>query len=145
MTTTATIQSRELVITVDGIEEPFSIAPLPGTKGQDLTNTFLGIAAGRLHPEGMEQVLITAVGEAVYARVKAELTLSEGESVLLPAFYWQTVLGLSGVNAYIDAGEGLAGSAQALRLLVATLGISPTRTGHLPTTEFPTASAEAAA
>lgn len=125
---TTTLSGRNLAIRVDGIEEPFLVPPLPGVKGQELTETFLRISAGQLAPGGMEQVLIDSVGEAVYARVKGELSLSEGESVLLPAFYWQTVLGINGVNAYIAGGEGMAGAKKALELLIWTLGISPTQT-----------------
>jgi len=125
---TATAQGRDLHIRVGGIDEPFVVAPLPGVKGQALTNTFINIAAGVLSPEGMEPLLLEAAGEATYERVQNELSLSEGESVLIPALYWQTVLGIDGVNAYIAGGEGLAGSKKALELLVLTLGISPTTT-----------------
>lgn len=125
---TATLAGRNLSIRVDGIEEPFIIAPLPGRRGQELTNTFLNISAGAAKPEGMEAVLVESVGQATYDRVQDELSLHEGESVLLPAFYWQTVLGIDGVNAYISGGEGLAGAKKALQLLIWTLGISPTLT-----------------
>lgn len=125
---TATLAGRNLSIRVDGIEEPFVIAPLPGRRGQELTNTFLNISAGATTPEGMEDVLIESVGTAVYERVRDELSLSEAEGVLLPAFYWQTVLGIDGVNAYISGGEGMAGAKKALEALIWTLGISPTPT-----------------
>lgn len=126
--TTATIQGRNLVLTVDGIDEPFIIVPLNGRRGQVLTSTFINICAGALSPMGMDDVLTEAVGLAVYERVRDELSLHEAESILLPAFYWQTVLGLEGVTAYISGGEGLAGSKKALELLILTLGISPTQT-----------------
>ncbi|MDJ0323167.1 hypothetical protein QMG61_05240 [Cryobacterium sp. PH31-AA6] len=125
---TTTIQGRSLAIHVDGIEESFIIAPLGGRQGQALTETFLNIVAGNLSPAGMDDVLAEAVGPVVYERIREELSLHEAESVLLPAFYWQTVLGLDGVNAYISGGEGLAGSKKALELLILTLGISPTQT-----------------
>ena len=124
----ATLQGRNLAIHMDGIEEDFIIPPLNGRKGQDLTNRFINIAAGKLSPEGTDQMMRDAVGDAAYERVQDELSLSEGESILLPALYWQTVLGLDGVNAYISGGEGIAGAKKALELLIWTLGISPTQT-----------------
>ena len=128
MTNTATIQGRNLVITIDGVEEPFIIAPLGGRRGQALTDAFLSITV-RLSPAtGMDAVLAEAVGEAVYERVQEELSLSEAESILLPAFYWQTVLGIEGVTAYFTGGEGMAGAKKALLLLTMSLGISPTQT-----------------
>lgn len=125
---TATQSGRNLVITVGFIDEPFTIAPLGGRRGQELTDQFIKIAAGELSPLVMDGLLSEAVGESVYERVLDELSLSEAEGVLLPAFYWQTILGIDGVNAFISGGEGLAGAKKALMLLIWTLGISPTVT-----------------
>ena len=128
MSVTAKTEGRNLVLTVDFIEEPFIIEPLGGRAGQELTNDFLNIAAGLASPLGMDAVLARAVGADVFERVRDTLQLSEAEGVLLPAFYWQTVLGLDGVTAFISGGEGMAGAKKALSLLVLTLGISPTQT-----------------
>ena len=46
----------------------------------------------------------------------------------MPAFLWQTVLGLPGVTAFIQGGEGVAGGVKALWALTVRLGISPSRT-----------------
>jgi hypothetical protein len=129
MSVTATTKGRDLVLQVDFIDEPFVITPLGGRAGQELTDRFLNIAAGKLPPLGMDAVLAGAVGPAIYERVREQLTLNEAESVLLPAFYWQTVLGIDGVNAFISGGEGMAGAKKGLELLLLTLGISPTQTG----------------
>jgi hypothetical protein len=128
MTTTATLQGRSLAIHIDGIDDPFIIPPLGGRRGQALTNLFIEIVAGQRSGSEMEAVLEEATSAAVYERVQDELSLSEGQSVLLPAFYWQTVLGLDGVTAYMSGGEGMAGAKKALQLLVLSLGISPTQT-----------------
>ncbi|TFC92039.1 MULTISPECIES: hypothetical protein [Cryobacterium] len=126
--TTANLVGRNLVLNIDGLEEPFIIVPLAGRRGQALTATFLNIAMGAISPMSMDDALAEAAGPGMYDRVRDELTLHEGESVLLAAFYWQTVLGMDGVNAYLNAGEGLAGAKKALELLILALGISPTQT-----------------
>lgn len=128
MIVTAELSGRNLAIRIAGIDEPFIIEPLSGRRGQELTNTFINITAGVSAGAGMEGLLAEAVGADVYERVQTELSLSEAEGVLLPAFYWQTVLGVDGVNAFISGGEGMAGAKKALQLLVLTLGISPTTT-----------------
>ena len=124
----ARIVGRNLHIHLDGIEEDFIITPLGGRDGQALTDEFLRTAIGELPADGMDGILQRAVGPVVYERVKTELSLNEGEDILLPAFYWQTVLGFHGVNAYITGGEGLTGAKKALELLALTLGILPTQT-----------------
>ncbi|MDY7542599.1 MULTISPECIES: hypothetical protein [unclassified Cryobacterium] len=128
MTTIATLTGRNLSIHIEGVDEPFIIAPLSGRRGKALTNEFIAICAGASSAVGMEAILRESAGEDVYERVQDELTLFEGESVLTPAFYWQTVLGLEGVNAYLAGGEGLAGAKKALELLILSLGILPTQT-----------------
>jgi len=128
MTTTATLQGRSLAIHIDGIDEPFIIKPLGGRRGQALTNLFIEMTAGQRPGAEMEAVLVEAVGAETYERTQEELSLFEGQSVLLPAFYWQTVLGLDGVEAYLSGGEGMAGAKKALQLLIMSLGISPTQT-----------------
>jgi hypothetical protein len=128
MTTTASLEGRNLHIHIDGIDEPFVIKPLSGRRGQALTNLFLEVCASQRPSTDMEALLAEAVGPEVYEQVQEDLSLTEGQSVLLPAFYWQTVLGLDGVNAYLTGGEGMAGAKKALLLLTMSLGISPTQT-----------------
>ncbi|TFC59406.1 MULTISPECIES: hypothetical protein [unclassified Cryobacterium] len=125
---TASLNGRNLHLHLGGIEEDFVITPLGGRDGQALTDEFLRTAIGVLPADGMEGILRRAVGPVVFERVKTELSLNEGEDILLPAFYWQTVLGMHGVNAYITGGEGLTGAKKALELLALTLGILPTQT-----------------
>ncbi|WP_120338133.1 hypothetical protein [Cryobacterium soli] len=124
----ARIVGRNLHIHLDGIEEDFIITPLGGRDGQALTDEFLRISIGDLPAAGMDPLLQRAVGAEVYERVQSELSLNESQDILLPAFYWQTVLGMHGVNAYITGGEGLTGAKKALELLALTLGILPTQT-----------------
>lgn len=125
---TASLNGRNLHLHLGGVEEDFIIEPLGGRDGKALTNEFLQTSIGLLPVGGMEGILERAVGSAVYERVQSEISVSEGESILLPAFYWQTVLGMDGVNAFITGGEGMAGAKKALELLALTLGISPTQT-----------------
>lgn len=137
-------QGRNLHLSVEGIESPFVIRPLPGRVGMQITNTYIEGATGLATAEQIEDALRIAVDGGVleggvyvplpvdeqinYNRILDELRTTEGESVLLPAFFWQTVLGMAGVNAYIDGGEGVAGGVKALWALVSRLGLSPTKT-----------------
>ena len=166
MTITAAQQGRDLHITVIGIEEPFIIKPLPGRAGMQITDTYLNGATGAATSEQMTDALAIAVDGAVLDgdlwvprplderavgnRMGLELSIPETESVALAAMFWQTILGVSGVNAYIEGGEGLAGGVKALWALVARLGLSPSRTSpssaldtliqlaNTPTTSTPT-------
>lgn len=56
----------------------------------------------------------------------------ECESLALCAFYWQTVVGIEAVNAFIDAGEGTEGNLKALALLSIRIGISPSTNSSSP-------------
>ncbi|UAJ80150.1 hypothetical protein IT072_03635 [Leifsonia sp. ZF2019] len=135
-------QGRDLHITIEGVDDPFVIRPLPGRRGQELTEYFLRIASQQPldgipgAPADMATVLNWAVngvdadGEWITdgensRRVFNVLTLTEGEDVLLPAFYWSSVLGIKGVEEYFAAGGGMAGGVKALGSLTMTLGISP--------------------
>lgn len=142
MAVNAAQDGRNLRLTVEGIEEPFIIRPLPGRRGQELTSYFLTIAAQQplVQPDGsplnMETVLAWAVdgvdaeGEwisdgPINKRILNTLTLEEGQDVYLPAFYWCSVLGIDGVIDYFAAGGGMSGGLKAMRSLTLTLGISP--------------------
>lgn len=152
-----TQQGRDLHITIEGVDDPFVIRPLPGRRGQELTEYFLRIAAQQPldglpdAPPDMATVLNWAVngvdenGDWITdgensRRVFNQLTLSEGEDVLLPAFYWSSVLGIKGVQEYFGAGGGMAGGVKALGSLTMTLGISPLVTSPSSVLATPTPS-----
>jgi hypothetical protein len=144
---TAEQQGLNLAITVEGIEAPFVIRPLPGRMGKALTDIYLRTMARELHPENMEDVFRIALDggrwaddertklvplpeaeQLVYNRCEDTLSQAAGQDVLHAAFFWQTVLGIAGVNAYVEAGGGFAGGVKTLGSLVQTLGISPLTT-----------------
>lgn len=126
----ASKQGRNLVLTIEGLD-PFVIKPLNGRAGVQITDTYLRSGAGRasakefsdaliMAVDGARQNAITGLWEPVpeeeqhnFARIGDELSQSEGELVIMPAFFWQTILGMDGVSAYIEGGEGLAGTLKA--------------------------------
>jgi hypothetical protein len=136
---TASKDGRNLVLTVEGLD-PYVIRPLPGLAGLQITDTYLKTLGGVRPKEftdalimavdGARQNAITGVWEPVpseeqhnYNRFGVELSQSEAEQVIMPAFFWQTVLGMDGVNAYIEGGEGLAGTLKASAALSSRLGL----------------------
>lgn len=137
---------RDLHLTLEGVDGAFVVHPLPGRIGVQVTDTYLDGTVGNASSAEVEEALMLAADggqwddekqryvplpeeqRTVYNRVSGELRLGEAESILLPAFFWQTVIGISGVKAYIDGGEGVAGSVKALWALVARLGVSPQKT-----------------
>jgi hypothetical protein len=140
---TANEVGRDLHLTVEGVA-PFVVRPLPGRIGEQITNTYLHAAVGAATAEDMTDAFRMALDGGVlegeryvplpveeqhnYNRLQDELRTAEAESILMPAFLWQTVLGLAGVTAFIEGGEGVAGGVKALWALTARLGISPSRT-----------------
>lgn len=142
---TAEQVDRDLVLTVEGAE-PFRIRPLPGRQGKQITDTYLLGAQGLAPGADIEAALAIAVDggvwdddearfvprpeseRTIYNRVHDELRLGEAESILLPAFFWQTILGMAGVTAFIEGGEGMRGGVKALGALAARLGLSPSLT-----------------
>lgn len=136
---------RDLVLTVEGTD-PFVIRPLPGRQGKQITETYLNGAQGLAPGGDIEAALMIAVDggvwddeqgrfvprpdpeRTVYNRINDELRLGEAESILLPAFFWQTILGIAGVRAFIEGGEGMSGGVKALGALAARLGLSPSLT-----------------
>ncbi|PWC05411.1 hypothetical protein [Agromyces badenianii] len=167
MTIHAEQVGRDLHITVEGIEAPFVIRPLPGRAGLQATDTYLAGSFGSVDPREMAAVMIMVVDGAVYnedldrwfpvpveqqhtySRIGLELSQSEAESVIMPAFFWQTTLGISGVQAYISGGEGIAGTLKAAGALTQRLALfvpktspnsgsgAPTSTASTPTTSSP--------
>lgn len=134
---------RDLHLTVEGVA-PYVVRPLPGRIGEQITNTYIEAAVGRATTMDMTDALRMAVDGGVkdgdryvplpeaeqhnFNRIQDELRTAEAESILMPAFLWQTVLGVSGVTAFIEGGEGVSGGVKALWALTARLGISPSRT-----------------
>lgn len=137
---TAEKVGRDLHIRLEGVDAPFVVRPLPGLAGVQITETYLGTAGGnptvldmdaafRIAVDGGRQNAITGRWEPVpieqqtnYNRIGLELSQDEAESILMPAFLWQTTLGLDGVKAYIEGGEGLAGTLKATGALFQRLG-----------------------
>lgn len=141
MTVHAEKVGRDLHLTLEGVDDPFVIHPLPGRAGIQITDTYLHTAAGADRAKEMTDALIIAVDGARqnavtgrwepvpeeqqvnFTRIGLELSQDEAESILMPAFFWQTILGLDGVKAYIEGGEGLAGTLKASGALSSRLGL----------------------
>lgn len=139
MTVTAEKVGRNLHLHFEGIPEPFVIKPLPGRVGLQITETYLAVSGGENRAQEMTQALQIAADGAVrdgdrwvpvaeseqtnFNRIGDELSQEEAEQILMPAFFWQTVLGVDGVNAYLGAGGGLAGTLKATGALSRRLGL----------------------
>lgn len=135
---------RNLHIWPEGITEPFVIKPLPGNAGLQITDAYLQsltsgggpvlLAALQIAVDGGRQNAITGQWEPLpeeeqvnYNRIGLELSMDEAQSVVYPAFFWQTLLGMSGVKIYLEEGEGLTGTLKAAGALGARLGrLAPT-------------------
>ncbi|WP_454168149.1 hypothetical protein [Microbacterium lacticum] len=138
MTVTAEKVGRSLHLTFEGVEEPFIVKPLPGRAGLAITDTYLAITGGENRAQDLTQALQIAVDGAVrdgerwvpvpedqqtnFNRIGDELSQDEAEAILMPAFFWQTVLGMDGVKAYLEGGEGLSGTLRATSALARRLG-----------------------
>lgn len=138
MTVTAEKVGRSLHLKFEGVEEPFIIKPLPGRAGLAITDTYLAISGGENRAQDLTQALQIAVDGAVregdrwvpvaedqqtnFNRIGDELSQDEAEAILMPAFFWQTILGMDGVKAYLEGGEGLSGTLRATSALARRLG-----------------------
>ena len=138
---TAEKVGRDLHIRLEGVDDPFVVHPLPGLAGVQMTETYLGVAGGAPTIAEMNDAFIMAVdgahqnaitgrwepvavdAQANYSRIGHELSQDEAESILMPAFLWQTTLGLDGVKAYIEGGEGLSGTLKATAALSRRLAL----------------------
>lgn len=141
---------RNLVLTMEGVD-PFVIRPLPGHAGRQITDTYLTVTGGGGDSAELIAALQMAVDGAVldgdrwvprpeaeqtnFNRLGMELSQDEAELIIMPAFFWQTVLGLDGVKTYIDGGEGLSGTLKAVRALTARLGLLVRRTSPAASNE----------
>lgn len=141
MSVTAEKQGRDLVLTMQGVDGAFLIHPLPGRAGEQVTNTFLQTGAGANRAKEMTDALIMSVDgarqnaltglweplpveeQANFNRIGMELAQAEAEAILMPAFFWQTILGMDGVKAYLEGGEGLSGTLKAMEALSRRLGL----------------------
>lgn len=131
---------RNLVITVDGVDEPFIVPPLPGNAGREATYAYLQVAGGsrgdkaateisdamamcidggRLNPDDDHWYPNPPADRPNFTRIGNELREEEGEAVLMVAFFWQSILGDEGVRLYLEGGAGTRGSLRALVALVA--------------------------
>lgn len=138
MTTRVEKHGRNLHIWPEGITEPFIIKPLPGNVGLQITDSYINSLAGdsqglldalMIAIDGARQNALTERWEPLpeedrvnYNRIGLELSLEEAETVMMPAFFWQTVLGFSGVKTWLEAGEGLTGTLKAVGALHARSG-----------------------
>ena len=130
-------QGRNLVLALEGVD-PFVIKPLPGHAGRQITGTYLASLGRKVPAQEMAGALQMAVDGAVldgdvwvpvpdaeqtnYNRLGMELSQTEAELILMPAFFWQTILGMDGVRAYLEGGEGNTGTLKAMGALHARLG-----------------------
>lgn len=146
MSITANKVGRNLEITMEGVDGAFVVRPLPGLAGLQITDTYLNASSGNVTPDEWADSLIMAVdgarqnaitgrwepvpeGERTnFDRINHELSQTESEGILMPAFFWQTILGVDGVNAYIEGGEGLSGTLKAAGALSLRLGHLARRT-----------------
>lgn len=150
MTINAEKVGRDLQLAFDGVDDPFIIHPLPGNAGQQITRTYLKAAEGkggenfpdalRMALDGARKNAITGDWERLpdeecpnWQRIGNELSQSEGELIVMPAFFWQTILGMDGVAAYVEGGEGIAGTLKAQKALLTRLGLLAQMT--LPSSE----------
>lgn len=156
MTIHAEQVGRDLHITLEGVEQPFVVRPLPGRAGLQVTSMFLGVSGGLGSTEQLAEMMIMCVDGAVYdaetdtwspvpeeqrtnyTRLGFELSQKEADDVLYPAFFWQSVLGIDGVNAYLEAGGGLPGALKATGALAVRLGRLPRPTSPSSESESPT-------
>jgi hypothetical protein len=141
MTVTASKVGRDLHLTFQGVDGAFVIHPLPGRAGLQITDTYLKVSGGEARAEEMTAALQMAVDGARrnpdtglweplpeseqtnFNRIGDELSQNEAESIIMPAFFWQTILGMDGVRTYLEGGEGLPGTLKATRALSRRLGL----------------------
>lgn len=142
MAITATQHGRNLHLTVEGLP-PFVVKPLPGNAGLQITDTYLYMATGSGDKVETALSLVMALDGATHdtetdtwvpvpeiertnaVRLGNEVSASEAEDISMAAFFWQTILGTSGVNIYLESGGGVGGHTKAMWALVTRLGLSP--------------------
>lgn len=156
---TAEKVGRDLHLTMDGVEKPFIIHPLPGKAGIQITDTYLATLdnreTGEMYLEALQMAVDGAVFDAErgrwvpvpedqqvnFARFGTELSQAESEAIIMPAFFWQSILGMDGVRAYIEGGEGIAGTLKASGALSSRLGLWARMTSPSTASGNPTSTA----
>lgn len=139
----ATQVGRNLRLEIEGLES-ITVQPLKAKHGLMLTQGFTEYATKGISNELWEGMLLGALDgfdendEPIrdgtnYAYLQENATLAEGEQILHAAFYWQTILGMDGVNAYLDEGGGVGGALKVMSALLFRLGLSHLTTS--PNTE----------
>lgn len=140
MTVTAEKVGRDLYLRFEGVDTPFVIRPLPGRVGIQITDTYLAVSGGENRAQELTQALQIAVDGARrdesgrwvpvpedeqvnFNRIGDELSQDEAEAIMMPAFFWQTILGMDGVKAYLEGGEGFSGTLKATGALSRRLGL----------------------
>jgi len=101
-------------------------------EGSEIRESLAGSTAPPEYPDGSGHVRFVA-REALEGEPELDgdaIRQEEAESLTLCAFYWQTVVGMEAVRAFLDAGEGSHGSLKALALLQSRMGISRPPTSH---------------
>lgn len=136
---------RDLHLTLEGAGDPFVIRPLPGKAGLQITDAYLKFSGGDTTVDLLQALQIAVDGgvrnpetwryeplpeaeQVNFNRIGEELSQEEGNDIIMPAFFWQTLLGLSGVKSYVEEGGGLTGTLKASAALSQRLGRLAPRT-----------------
>lgn len=138
MTIKAEQVGRRLVLTVTDendvpVFEPYVVEPVAMVTGRQLTQDFIDIATmkGTVSKEREAEIFRIALNEDNTVRAEHEATQVEGNELALKAFMWQTVVGMDGIQAYDNAGGGVAGAVKAIRLLTMMSAALPSQTSPL--------------
>lgn len=159
--TTATQEGRNLVIRVPGIDDPFVVTPISAKRGQYLTERYLSASLRGIPTDQAEGIFIESFGPENYSRtfgciveqvedspgvkgwrkripadgeIEPEglaLRQEEGETLCMAAFFWNSIIGMEGVNALLDSSTvGTSGILKANGLIQLRLGLSPLTTSR---------------
>jgi hypothetical protein len=150
---TAALQGRNLVFTVEGLE-PFVVRPLPANQGRYVTSlyvdatiavaraTHLGqsvpgepfthmndammicVDGGTWDDERQAAIPLPEADRVLWNRLDNEASQSEFKDIMHAAFFWNTVLGIDGVNQYLAEGGGDTGGLKLLGSLLTHMGKS---------------------
>lgn len=139
-TITAVQEGRNLHIRVEGIADPYVVKPLPGNAGLQITDTYIAASMSQATAEETTDALAIALDGAVFdetterwvpnvdrpnsVRIGNELSLMETDTVAMTAFYWQTILGIKGVELFLASQGGVEGHTKALTAVTQRMGLS---------------------
>lgn len=114
----ATQEGRQLVLTVDGLERPFRIDPLPAKRGKFLSEQFIQASVGLIPTGVAEQIFVEAIGLENYARMTGlRIDLRRVTEIVdgLAAQYGESILGVTDHGVVHDPdGLGFAGVSRLL-------------------------------